>query len=413
MQKTLSKRQFLTGIIGNIFEQYDSAIFGLLAPFLAPLFFPDSSPLNRLIYTYGLMLPGILTRPLGALFFGYLGDRWGRKRALSFSLMGMALTTVCMGCLPIYKQIGSMAPLLLTLLRSLQNFFGGGESVGGAIFVLESVPEKKRSFLSGVFDSSSILGGFLAAVLIGALSGKMDEFLWRIPFFLGAFCGIIGIFIRLGAVEPMLSYSRLSLKEQIRGVFAHRSLLLPIILAAGFSYTTYVFAFTFTLGFVPLVSQVTQSQACFANSYLLLLDFLLLPIFGMLANKIGKERLMRTSALQLFLLAIPLFSLLQGGTPLTVFIVRLVIMYLGVGFAATYHHWSQERVPPHLRYTMVSLATSIGATLIGLPSAVISLWLYKVTGWSIAPAFYLMLTAGLGMIAIKAPVPSRQKQLGQ
>src|SRR5579863_4289600 len=99
------KQRFI-GIVGNFLEHYDNALFGLLAPFIAPLFFEKSDPVTALILTYGMMPLGLITRPLGSLFFGTIGDRWGRRRALSYSLLGMTVATMGIGCLPVYKDIG-------------------------------------------------------------------------------------------------------------------------------------------------------------------------------------------------------------------------------------------------------------------------------------------------------------------
>src|SRR5579872_7035410 len=126
------------GMIGNLLEHYDRALFGLLAPFIAPLFFEGKDPLTALILTYGMLPLGILSRPLGSLFFGWIGDRFGRREALFYSLLGMAFTTIGIGFLPIYAQIGALAPLLLAFGRLLQNFFDAGETAGGAIAVLEN-----------------------------------------------------------------------------------------------------------------------------------------------------------------------------------------------------------------------------------------------------------------------------------
>src|SRR5579862_8456534 len=110
-----SMRARCVGIIGNILEHYDNALFGLLAPFIASLFFEKSDPLTALILTYGMLPLGIVFRPLGSLFFGWLGDRYGRKQALSLSLVMMAAVTVSMGCLPTYATAGIAAPILLAI----------------------------------------------------------------------------------------------------------------------------------------------------------------------------------------------------------------------------------------------------------------------------------------------------------
>src|SRR5580692_11516409 len=133
----ISIRTRCIGIIGNIFEHYDNALFGLLAPFIASQFFETSDPITALILTYGILPLGIVFRPIGSLFFGWIGDRYGRRQALCLSLTGMAIATISMGCLPTYATAGIVAPCLLALCRILQNFFASGENVGGAIFLLE------------------------------------------------------------------------------------------------------------------------------------------------------------------------------------------------------------------------------------------------------------------------------------
>lgn len=174
------------GIIGNLLENYDSALFGLLAPFIAPLFFPDQDPLTSLILTYGMLTLGFFTRPVGSLFFGWIGDLYGRRKALIGSLIGMAMTTFAMGSLPTYAEIGLFAPVFLALGKMLQSFFVAGENAGGAIFVLEHTNSSKRGLNSGIYDSSSIVGILIASGMVAFLSqhGVIQEG-WRVLFWLG------------------------------------------------------------------------------------------------------------------------------------------------------------------------------------------------------------------------------------
>lgn len=386
-------------MIGNIFEHYDNALFGLLAPFIAPLFFPEASPISALILTYGLMILGILSKPIGALVFGSIGDRYGRKRALFITLMGMAIVTCLMGCLPTYKTVGPLAPILLALTRFCQSFFSAGETAGGAIFVLEHAEEKEKSFLSSLYDCSSILGLFLASFVVTVMSFKNADF-WRIPFFLGGVCGICGLVIRLFTEESYTVRKKISVKEHMGMLWGNRRLIVPILLASGFSYTIYTSIFTLMNGFLPFVSNISRQQASASNTILLLLDLCLLPVFGLLAKKITKERLMMLSAFLIFVLAIPLFSLLQDASLQSAIFVRICLVTIGVAFSAAYHHWAQEQVPQEMRFSLVAMGTALGSQLIGVPSAAISLVLYKQTGLVIAPAFYLMGAATLALLPL-------------
>lgn len=396
------KRNFFSGILGNIFLHYDNALFALLAPFIAPLFFPKHSAISALILTYGMMILGIVSKPIGSLFFGYVGDRFGRKRALFFTLIGMAGVTCLMGFVPTYQQVGKWAPFLLAFCRFLQSFFAAGEAAGGAMIILEKAPEKRRSFFNSLYDASSLIGMFLASLAV-TLFSRQEETLasfWRIPFFLGSLCGVCAIFVRLFTTESLEKIAYLSVKEHLKLVYKLRSLLLPLIFASGFAYTTYTYAFTLMNGFLPFVSSISKQQACSMNTYLLVLDCLLLPVFGLLSQRFSKEKIMSGSAWLSVALAIPLFSLLGDASEQTAIFVRIVILTLGVGFSATYYHWALEKVPADLRYTVIATATAIGSRLIGVPSAAVSLWLYHKTGWVVAPALYLIVAASCAGVVV-------------
>ncbi len=387
------KANRIAGMIGNILEHYDNALFGFLAPFIAPLFFQNSDPITALILTYGMLPLGFLTRPIGALFFGFIGDRYGRKYSLFCSLSGMAIVTMSIGILPVYREIGVWAPLLLALGRMLQSFCAAGETTGGALFVLESTSRSKRGLTSSFYDASSIGGILLASGLVTLLSyqGSIEQN-WRILFWIGGMTAILGIFIRwktkesIEFVKPKKSLRVLSILKE------HRTAFIAIILASGFSYTTYSLAFTLMNGYIPLITSFSKTQVMQVNTLLLIIDMTLLPCFGYLANKLGKERVMLMGALCSAIGALPLFYLLNQASLALVILIRFAIIVGGVAFAAPYYAWAMERVPATHRYVILSLGGSLGSQLIGMPTSSICLWLFKTTGWTAAPGLYLMIS---------------------
>ena len=155
---SLSMKKSSTLFFGNLFEHYETALFGFLSPFLAPLIFPQQDPVSALIYTYAIIPLGMLSRPLGALFFGYMGDVYGKEWSLSYTLYSMAVVSLCMALIPIQGAMGFMAPLLFLLGRALQNFFAAGETMGGAILLLDSAPKNRSDFFSSLYSSSAICG---------------------------------------------------------------------------------------------------------------------------------------------------------------------------------------------------------------------------------------------------------------
>lgn len=388
-----SLRVRLAGVIGNLLEHYDSALFGLLAPFIAPLFFEKKDPITALILTYMILVLGFFTRPLGSLFFGWIGDRYGRRQALFYSLLAMAIVTMSMGSLPIYREIGIAAPILLAVGRMLQSFCAAGETVGGAIFVLEHTSQSKRGWVSSLYGSSTIAGILIASGLVTFMSseGYIQEH-WRLLFWGGGMTAVLGLFLRWAAKEE--SEFEKTVKRSNENWFyllgKHRAAFLSIILAAGFSYVTYSLAFTLMNGYIPLVTTLSKADVMKVNTLLLILDMILLPCFGYLANKWEKERVMMAGVVSSILGAVPLFALLDQASLPTVIGVRLAIMIFGVAFAAPYYAWAIERIPVSHRYLIISLGGALGTQLIGAPTSAICLWLYKVSGWCAAPAFYLI-----------------------
>jgi MHS family proline/betaine transporter-like MFS transporter len=393
-------RDRIAGVVGNLLEHYDSALFGLLAPFIAPLFFEPCDPITGLILTYGMMPLGILTKPLGSLCFGWIGDHFGRKQALCLSLLGMAIMTMGIGCLPVYREIGIWAPILLATGRMLQSFCAAGEVTGGAIFVLEHTPHRLRSLFSSLYDVSTVAGIMIASGCVAALSYSIED-RWRYLFWAGGVTAVIGLFLRLVSKEAA-EFKRDRKGHLFQILNQYWRPLLSILIASGFGYTTYSLAFTLMNGFVPLLTSLTKVEIIQVNTPLLLVDMTLLPLFGYLAIRFGKEKVMLGGAILASVCAIPLFSLLGGASLSGVIAIRFAIITCGVAFSAPYYAWAIEQVPPEHRYLILSFGGSLGTQIIGVPSAMIGLWLYKTTGWAGSPGIYLMAVA-LGAVMVVRP----------
>ena len=398
-----SLQQRVAGIIGNLLEHYDAALFGLLAPFIAPLFFGQTDPITALIMTYAMIPLGLLTKPLGSIFFGYVGDRFGRKQALLLSLGGMALATVALGCLPPYQEIGPWAILLLAILRMLQSFCSAGEVTGAALFVLEHTPNAKRGLVSGWYDASSVAGMLIGSAFVSMLCAQ-DAVLdyWRFLFWTGGLPAILGLFLRI-RMEDAQEFTKSAKREKpplFQVLYLYKRELFFILLAAGFTYTTYAMAFTLMNGYVPLVTHLKKSDVMQINTWLLLVDMCMLPFFGWLANKFGKARIMVGASILSGIGAIPLFYLLKGADLGMVITIRFYIVLCGVAFAAPYYAWAMEQIAPRYRYTVIAIAGCLGSQLIGAPSSAISLWLYQKTLWAPAPGLYLACVSLLAIYGI-------------
>lgn len=387
-------------LLANLFEHYDAALFSLLSPFLAPLFFPDQDPLTALILTYCIIPAGMLARPLGSLIFGYIGDMRGRKEALVLSLSGMAIVTGMMGLLPTYHQAGFLAPILLSTGRVFQNFFAAGETMGGAIYLIENSPESQKDIISGLYNSSTIAGILLASAGVSLLCAfNLVQEYWRVLYFSGCFTAVFIVFLRTKiCLKSFLvnHFPKNSFKSILKSCWKGRQVLIAIAIASGFSYASYILDLVMMNGFAPLVSHVSKAEMVHLNTFLLGIDFLLLPLFGFLAKRFSRERMMILAGALALFAGLPPLYLLEGASLTNVIFIRLVFVIIGIWFSAPLHAWAQTLVPASHRYMMISFGYALGSQLFGGPTAALSLWLFQQTNWIVSVGLYWMI---LGLLA--------------
>ncbi len=383
-------KKYFAAIAGNVLEHYDHALYGFLIPILAPLFFPASDPIYSLLCAYALLPLGLIAKPIGAIVFGCLGDRLGRGKMVSASLIGMGLVTIGAGCLPVYEKAGWVSPFLLGIIRLLQNFFSAGETTGGALLLLEQAKEERRGWISSLFDASGIFGILLAAAA-AALWGDH----WRWLFWIGGLSALMGLALRRNiSLPPRPKVDWMSIRHEWKAI-------LSISAVFGYSYGNYYLITSFLNGFLPLVSKVSAQEALAINTLLLFLDLLLLPFFGWLTLKIEKERVMATALIIGIASSLPLFMLLDGASVWIAGSVRIALTMIGVCLSAPYHAWAMEKAPPEKRFAVCAIGTAIGSRLIGAPMPMISLWIYQQTHWVAGAAIPLILVALLALWAMR------------
>jgi len=407
-----NKKDLWSACLGNLFEHYDNALFGLLSPFLAPLIFPKQAPMTALLLTYAMIPLGMLARPLGSLVLGYIGDVYGRKQALFVSLMGMALVSLGMALTPIYSHIGWIAPLIFCIARALQNFLAAGESMGGAIFLLENAPKSKHDLLSSVYNASTLAGILIASlgVTLLGLMGHVEKS-WRVLYLIGSITGLFGTFLRKGFSKQSGLTTPTRLRHTLIPFFVDfwtfKRPLILIAISAGFAYANYTMALVLMNGFIPLISPHTKESMMTLNTALLILDFSTLPLFGWISSKITKEKLMLGASVGVVILGIPLFMLLEQASFAAIVVVRIALVLFGVAFFAPFHAWAQELVPETKRYRIISMGYALGSQLIGGPTAALSLALFKKTGMIPTLSYYWLL---LGLIVSGILLSSYKKK---
>lgn len=349
----MSRWPILAPVIGNVLTNYETALFGWVAPILAPLLFPDLEPMQQLLFTFALLPLSYLAKPIGALFWGRLGDKFGRRLVLMYTLFGCALATLGMALLP----VGSWMMGGFLFFKSLQKFCYAGEKKGGALYLLEHA-KVNRTFWASFYDASGVAGIFLAALFV-QFAGK--EY-WRLLFLFASVIAFVGMWFRFqGSESAEFQPSRFSRRVMIE----ERGALFRIFIASGFSYLNYNLITVFLNGYLPLVSRVTLEEALWINTHLLWMDVCLLLFFGWLATKLNPTRLMQGAALLIALFSLPFMGLLEGAGFYEVLFIRLFFITCGVAFAAPYHVWAYEMAPKGHRFLFGSLGSALGGALLG------------------------------------------------
>ena len=165
-------RTIVVGAIGNVLEWFDFAIYGYFAAAIGRTFFPNEDPVAQLLAAFGIFAVGFLMRPVGGALIGHIGDRYGRRAALTFSVAAMAIPTFLVGALPGYQVLGMAAPILLTLLRMIQGLSVGGEYTTSIVFMVERAPPGRRGFI-GAMAGCGAVGGILLGSATGTLTSRV------------------------------------------------------------------------------------------------------------------------------------------------------------------------------------------------------------------------------------------------
>lgn len=404
------KRALIAGSIGNFIEWYEFAVYGFLATVIAKNFFQlaGDTGLTSLILTYASFAIAFFFRPLGAVLFGRIGDRLGRKPTLIIVLVLMTLATAAIGMVPVYASIGIAAPLIITGLRILQGLFAGGEYGGAVSLMTEFAPRGKRG-LYGAWQSFTVALGLLSGAGVVALLSTiltpeaLHEWGWRIPFFLALPMGVVALWLRVSMEETP---SFVQQQEKPVALRANRAATLKAIFmgigrvmvwsAAGYTYLvimpTYLQSALHT-GFNQALLIAVISNVGFALT--------IIPA-GIASDRYGRRTVMVTATILLLILALPLLKILQAESS-TLAVKAVVVLIAGglVGvLAGPGPAMLSEMFPTRVRYTGLGVAYSLSNALFSGCAGLIITGLIKQTGNLDIPAYYVMATAVVSIAAL-------------
>ena len=398
-------KTLMAGVIGNGLEFYDFALFGVFSGVFANLFF-QGEDFIALIKSLSLFAAGFIMRPLGSIFFGHIGDKLGRKKALNLSILFMGGATFLIGCLPTYDQAGLYAVSGLLLCRLIQGFCLGGENNGSAIFVLEHCPEGYKG-LAGALILTGGAAGTLLAMFLGSLvmSPSMPSWGWRLPFWLGLTIALIGLYIR-SQLEETPEYKK-ALQERRLQKYPLKEVikdnLKAFIGTIGIGGVNGTFAYTVVV-FINLYLNktvgVSVSNSMFYSGIGLSLFALFAPLFGKLADKFGAIKIMKSACLFSFFMSFPLFYLLYQNTPFSFLVAILLAALIMASFNGPSNYLLNSLFPVEGRYSGIALGYAIGAAIFGGTAPLIYTFLLEITKNVYSPALYLSLVAVIGMSSL-------------
>ena len=389
-------------IIGNIVEYYDFGIYAVFAEIISRLFFPNFDGYIQLIFSFAIFAIGFFMRPLGGIIFGHLGDQLGRKLALTIAIIGMTVSTLCVGFLPTYNQMGILSPVLLTIIRVFQGICIGGEGAGSAIFIIEHFEYKKVGLIGSIIIASSIMGTLLA-ILIGIGIDyfiTIDDFSWRYGFFLGGIMGFIGLFMRYRTKETpvfeKIKVKRKITKFPIQKVLKEQwqSILIIGSFAGVATASTYMIRGFFNVYFSEIIG-FSKETALYIVLFALFMLIISLPIFGYLADRVGYKKYIYSIIFIFTLCIFPIFHIISSSSICDMQRTFYSVAFLGVLVAsvvAPYYPFAIKFFNPGLRYSGIALSWNLGNAFFGGTAPMISTFLVMQVG-NIAPAYYLLFVA--------------------
>lgn len=407
-------RRAATGaLVGTFIEYYDFSVYGFLAVIIAPIFFPNSDPVTALLSTLLVFASAWVVRPFGGIFFGFVGDKYGRRPALLTAVIMIGVASTLMGLLPTYSQIGIWSAVLLLLARLVQGFSTGGEVAGAITLVSESVPKRRRALYAAYTPLGSMLGFASGALVAGLLASvtsdeQMSSWGWRIPFLISLPLTMLCVWVRSTIVET-LDLNEDAGKPGHRKTFGPVSALFTdarnrvslcqtIGLSVATNATVYI-GLTY-LG-IHLVKQLgyEKSSVYWASTVYIALVALGMLVGGIVGDRLGSSRTIALGLAGFALVTYPAMavmhiSLVVATTACFLILVNTVFVQVGA------YSLVPRLFPEASRYSGVALGWNLGAVAAGGTAPYIAVWLVDRTGNSLSPSFFVIASAAIGLATL-------------
>ncbi|WP_051791178.1 MFS transporter [Amycolatopsis jejuensis] len=408
ISRAARKKIVASAMIGQTLEWYDFAVYGYFAATIGKNFFSAQTPVVQLLSSFAVFGAGFVMRPVGAFLMGHFGDKYGRRRTFSATLLLMAIATCLIGLLPTYHDIGVTAVVLLVFLRLCQGLSNGGEFGGSVTYLTESAPPERRGFF-GSFQQATLAIGLLLGTLVSVLLSQLisapdlQSWGWRIPFLLGAVLAIPGYYIRrqvsdtpeFQALQESGKTSRAPVLEAFRNHWRDMLRTFPLANSPAY-YVLMVYLPTF------LQSRVgySSTEALLVTLSLQVVYIGLMPLAGILSDRIGRKPTLLAGYVLTGALVYPVFTIISTGSrPLAV----VALMPMAVGMALMFAPLATtltELFPGTVRYSAVAIPYGIHAAILGGFTPFLATLLVGSTGSSATPSFLVIGIVLLSFIAV-------------
>ncbi len=400
----------LASWIGSAVEYYDFFIYGTAAALVfGKIFFTASDPAMGTILAFATFGVGYLTRPIGAFVLGHIGDKFGRKKVLTFTLLLMGLSTFCVGLLPTYNQVGVAAPMLLVFLRLLQGISAAGEQAGASSMTLEHAPPGRRAFFTS-FTLSGTQGGLILATLVFLPLAQMPEadllsWGWRVPFFLSAIVVAVGFWVRRSLPETPAfqeeEAAHVVAKLPVAVLFRESGPdVVRVIFAALISVVSTIFS-VFTLSYAVSTAHISRSTMLTVLVLANVVALAAIPLLASLSDRIGRKPVFIFGALGCAVLIWPyIWAISVGNIPL---VFALGLLTSGVVYSAANGVWPAlygEMFDTRVRLSGMAIGTQIGFALGGFaPTISAAIMGTGPSGW-MPVALFTSVTAVISAVSV-------------